>query len=65
MFQFEKNALLNFFNSIEYPVNKQKLIDLAKDRDLPLQLIAVLQRLPDREFSSADEINHELTVKAA
>ncbi len=58
-FQFEKNAINNFLNSLQYPLNKTQLIEMAKDRDMPLTVISLLQRLPDHEFTSADEVNHE------
>ena len=63
-FQFEKDAIINFLKTVDYPASKQKILDLAKDHELPLQVISMLQRLPeDHEFSSPDEVNHELTAK--
>lgn len=64
-FQFEKTALSNFLGDIDYPTDKNRIIEQAKDRELPLQVIAMLQRLPeDRDFSNADEVQHELAAKS-
>ncbi len=64
-FQFEKTALSNFLKGLSYPVDKAKLLQIAAEKDLPQQVIATLQRLPDRQFSSAEEINSQLPAKAA
>lgn len=64
-FQFERNAMDNFLKGVQYPATRDQLIDQAKDRDLPLQIISMLQRLPDREFSSSEDAIHEMHVKAA
>ena len=60
---FERNALNRFLESLEYPIGKERLIETAKEREIPLTVTALLMSLPDgHEFSSAEEVNHELTA---
>lgn len=63
-FSFEKNLLSNFLKGASYPASKQQLIDLAVQKDEPPQVLSMLQSLPDRQFSNAEEAQSELKAAA-
>lgn len=48
--------ILQYFKGINFPVDKQELIDFAEDHDAPDQIINVLQGLPDQVYNSANEL---------
>ena len=47
-------------NAIPYPVGKNNLIDMARQRRAGDQVIDVLERLPDKTFKSAQEVRDAL-----
>jgi len=63
MFKFEKDALTNLLKSAGYPCKKQQLIQSAEQKNLPLPVLSLLQRLPDQDYASFDDVNSQLTVK--
>jgi hypothetical protein len=43
--------------NIDYPVNKKQLIAHAKKHDANSKVIAVLEDLPDKEYTNAAEVS--------
>ncbi|HWN66309.1 MAG TPA: DUF2795 domain-containing protein [Haliangium sp.] len=41
---------------IKFPVNKQDLIEHARQTEAPRELLSVLERIPDREFRNAADV---------
>ena len=65
MFQFEKNALGEFLKNLNFPSNRQQLIDKAKAAGLPQQVLMLLQRLEDKPYNSAQEVEDNLHAHKA
>jgi hypothetical protein len=46
--------------ALPYPIDKNKLIQLAQQRGANNQIIGILQRLPDKSFNSPQDIQNAL-----
>ncbi len=44
---------------IDYPVNKQELVNHAKSRGAPENVMSFLNRLPDREYRFPTDVEEE------
>jgi len=49
-----------FMKGIELPAGKDDLINHAKKNNAPDNVIAVLSRLPEKDYRSATDISHEV-----
>lgn len=47
-------------NAIPFPVSKNNLIDLARQKGANDQIVSVLQRLPNKTFNSAQDVKDAL-----
>lgn len=47
-------------SSVDYPKDKQGLIDRVRHQRAPMDVLAVLETLPDREYHNADEVEGAL-----
>jgi hypothetical protein len=65
MFQFERQALERFLKSAKFPLTQQQLIDQAQEAEVPHQIVSLLQRLDDRTFKSAEEVENQLAAHKA
>ena len=56
----EFNRLLNktteYLNEVEYPAEKADLIGAARSRDAPLDVLAVLEELPEKTYWTHDDL---------
>lgn len=43
-------------NSLPYPIDKNKLVEIARQRGVNDQVISMMDKLPDKKFNSADEV---------
>ncbi len=43
-------------NALPYPLNKTKLIEMARQMGAPDQMMSALNRLPDKTFNSAQDV---------
>ena len=43
-------------NSLPYPIDKNKLVEIARQRGVNDQVISMMDQLPDKKFNSADEV---------
>lgn len=50
-----------YLKGINYPANKQKLIDKAMDNNAPGSVMDFIRRLPDREYRSPIEVEQEFS----
>ncbi|GCE26439.1 hypothetical protein KDA_19230 [Dictyobacter alpinus] len=48
-------------NALPYPISKQNLIDMARQRGVNDQMISMLEKLPDKTFNSADDIKNSVS----
>lgn len=51
-----------YLEDMEYPTNKGDIIRHAEEEGADQDIIRRLAGLPDRNFSSADEVNSELAT---
>lgn len=56
--QFEK-----YVTGVDYPTHKDSVIRNAKAKDAPQDLINKLDRLPDRELKSKDDVLDALGIR--
>ena len=47
-------------NQISFPIGKAELVRQAKQMGANNQIVSVLERLPDKEFKSSQELQKEL-----
>jgi len=47
-------------NKIPFPIGKAELVRQAKQMGANNQIVSVLERLPDKEFKSSQELQKEL-----
>jgi Protein of unknown function (DUF2795) len=52
-----------FLKNIEYPVKKNDLIQQTKKYGASREELAVLEKLPDKEYTNSADINKELKGK--
>ncbi len=48
-----------YLKGIDYPVNKQQLIDHAKSRGAPENVMAFMDRMPEREYKYPTDVQEE------
>ncbi len=48
-----------FLKDVEYPVKKQDLIEQAKKNNASNEVLQDLNRIPDKEYTSAIDIDRE------
>lgn len=65
MFQFEKHALDDFLHTLPYPSSKHDLLDKANHSELPHHLVLLMQRLEEREYTAAEDVEENLLTHKA
>ncbi|MEN6617712.1 MAG: DUF2795 domain-containing protein [Syntrophorhabdus sp.] len=50
-------AVENYLKGIDFPANKKKLMQQARDNDAPDDVIRTIERLPDQQFHSPIDIS--------
>ena len=48
-------------SGVDYPADRNELIDHAYDQDAPEDVISALESLPDRTFDSPTDVSSELS----
>jgi UDP:flavonoid glycosyltransferase YjiC (YdhE family) len=48
---------------MDYPANKEKLIEHAKKHKASKEVMEVLEELPDQEYSNAADVSREFSGK--
>lgn len=49
-----------YLHGLEYPAQRQEIIDKAEEEGADRDIIELLQRLPDRDYESPVEISSEV-----
>jgi len=49
-----------FLSGIDYPVRKDALLEAAREHGADDNVISTLERLPDREFNSPNDVSEEI-----
>ncbi len=50
-------SLQKYLAGIDYPADKQKLMNTARDHNAPDTIMDVIRRLPDREFNGPTDVS--------
>lgn len=48
-----------YLKGIDYPVNRQQIIDHARSRGAPDNVMSFLERLPERQYSYPTDVEQE------
>lgn len=54
-----------FLSGIQYPVNKQSLVEFARSKGASGTIMSLLERLPDKQYHSEQEVSDELSSSSA
>ncbi|MBK1988915.1 DUF2795 domain-containing protein [Sphaerospermopsis aphanizomenoides BCCUSP55] len=46
-------------SGIDFPANKQKLVNHARDKNASQEIIEILQEMPEREYDNMADVEHE------
>ncbi len=60
MFQYERVALDQFLQTLDYPQDREHVIQAAKETTLPPAAFKLLQRLDDKQYDSAQDVEDDL-----
>ena len=52
-------SIQSYLEGVDYPAEKRELIDRAQQENAPDEVIQTLERLEDRQFDSAAEVNEQ------
>ncbi|MEN6617711.1 MAG: DUF2795 domain-containing protein [Syntrophorhabdus sp.] len=50
-------AVENYLKGIDFPANKKKLLQQARDNDAPSDVMKTIERLPDQQYNSPIDIS--------
>jgi hypothetical protein len=50
----------NFIKELVFPVAKQNIVDKAKQKGVDNNIMSLLQKLPDKQYQSQDDVVNEL-----
>lgn len=65
MFRFEQEKLDKFLKDLKYPLSRRTLIEQVEAQDLPPATLGLLQRLENRDYRSAEDVEQELGAHKA
>ena len=65
MFSSERKMLDNFLHTLDFPMGRDDLIDRAEQAGLPIQFMGLLQRLENRDYQSAEDVEETLAIHKA
>jgi hypothetical protein len=50
-----------FLSGLDYPADKQDLIDRAEENGADMQTVAALEKIPEREYENPVEVSREVS----
>lgn len=50
-----------YLSGVDYPVTKQKLLDKARDNGADEDVLAALEKLPERDYNGPNAVSAEVT----
>ena len=53
------SQITGYLKGIDFPADKQKIMDMAKSKGAPDMVVQWLNKLPDKQYSSTAEIEQE------
>jgi len=54
--------IAHHLKGIEFPADKQELIEYAEDNGAPDEVLEVLQQMPDKEYNSMSDLMHGVGI---
>ncbi|MGI6208341.1 MAG: DUF2795 domain-containing protein [Anaerolineae bacterium] len=54
------DMIKDYLSDVSFPVSKDSLIQTARQHGAPDMVISFLQRLPDKQYKSQDEVTQEV-----
>jgi hypothetical protein len=61
--EFGKSDMEKFLSGVTFPAEKQDLITAARDKGAPDSVTAAMDRIPDRSYTSTDDVMNALGSK--
>ncbi len=55
------SQLTMYLKNIDFPADKQQIIEAAKSNGAPEQVMQMLNRLPDKQYTRSNEIEQEFS----
>ncbi len=50
----------DYLEAVRYPASRMSIINAARQKSAPSDVMAMLKELPDKKFSNYDEVSHQL-----
>lgn len=50
-----------YLKNTDFPADKRQIVDMAKSNGAPENIIQMLNKLPDKQYSNSTEIEREFT----
>ncbi len=50
-----------FFKKLNFPIGKQDLISKAKEHGMDEKITSMMQKLPDKQYSSSSDVTDEIS----
>ena len=50
----------DYLKNVDFPARRDEILKQARGNDAPKEVLDGLQRLPDREYRNADQVNQEM-----
>jgi hypothetical protein len=61
MMNMSASQLTMYLKNTDFPADKKKIVDMAKSNGAPENIIQMLNKLPDKQYSSSSDIEREFT----
>lgn len=58
-------AVKQYFSGLQYPVNKQNLVEFARSKGANQTILSLLGQIPDKQYQSEQEVSDEVESAAA
>jgi hypothetical protein len=55
------SQMTNYLKNIDYPADKQKIMDMAKSNGAPENVAQWLNKLPNKQYSSNSDVEREFS----
>lgn len=49
-----------YLGGLDYPADRNKLVDFAKGKNAPQEVVEVLSRIPEKSYPTPIEVNEEI-----
>ena len=59
-FQGQSRDVEKYLSGLEFPATKQGILNHAKQRNAPQEMVAALNGLPDKEYMDMEELTKEM-----